>query len=88
MSPILILAFLACGVVALGQLEVKSFDDFWQVWGEGREPLAGQIKYTFWHVVMWSWLCNAAMHIGMSDLSVFRYAKKTSSGWTTAAVLL
>ena len=25
------------------------------------------------------------MHIGMSDLSVFRYAKKASSGWTTAA---
>jgi purine-cytosine permease-like protein len=85
MAPFLILAFLACGVVALGQLEVKSFDDFWHVWGEGREPLAGQIKYTFWHVVMWSWLCNAAMHIGMSDLSVFRYAKKPSSGWTTAA---
>ena len=25
------------------------------------------------------------MHIGMSDLSVFRFAKKESSGWTTAA---
>ena len=25
------------------------------------------------------------MHIGMSDLSVFRFAKKGSSGWTTAA---
>src|SRR5690606_16350275 len=25
------------------------------------------------------------MHIGMSDLSVFRFAKKASSGWTTAA---
>lgn len=87
MSPFLIVAFVACGVVALGQLDVKSFGDFWNVWGEGREPMAGQIKYTFWHVVMWSWLCNAAMHIGMSDLSVFRYAKKASSGWTTAAAM-
>ncbi|HCW63470.1 MAG TPA: hypothetical protein DG752_02245, partial [Leeuwenhoekiella sp.] len=26
----------------------------------------------------------AAMHIGMSDLSVFRFAKKPSAGWTTA----
>jgi purine-cytosine permease-like protein len=36
-------------------------------------------------VVIWSWFANAAMHIGMSDLSVFRFAKKSNSGWTTAA---
>nr|WP_290930146.1 hypothetical protein [Haliscomenobacter sp.] len=36
-------------------------------------------------MLMWSWFCNAAMHIGMSDLSVFRYARKASAGWTTAA---
>ena len=85
MSPFIVLAFLACGFVALGQLDVKTFFDFWNIWGAGSEPFPGQIKYTFWHVVMWSWFCNAAMHIGMSDLSVFRYAKKASSGWTTAA---
>lgn len=85
MSPFIVFAFLACGFVALGQLDVKSFSDFWNIWGEGSEPFPGQIKYTFWHVVMWSWFCNAAMHIGMSDLTVFRYAKNASSGWTTAA---
>ena len=85
MSPFIVLAFIACGIVALGQLEVKSFADFWNIWGEGSEPFPGQIKYTFWHVVIWSWFCNAAMHIGMSDLSVFRYAKNAKSGWTTAA---
>ena len=85
MSPFIVLAFLACGIVALGQLEVSSFADFWNIWGEGSEPFPGQIKYTFWHVVLWSWFCNAAMHIGMSDLSVFRYAKNAKSGWTTAA---
>ncbi|PRX53786.1 purine-cytosine permease family protein [Flagellimonas meridianipacifica] len=85
MSPVIVIAFIACGIVALGQLEVKSFADFWNIWGEGSEPFPGQVKYTFWHVVLWSWLCNAAMHIGMSDLSVFRFAKKPSSGWTTAA---
>ncbi len=84
-SPWMVLIFLACGVVALKGLGVASFADFWNIFGEGREPFPGQIKYTFWHVVMWSWFCNAAMHIGMSDLSVFRYAKKASSGWTTAA---
>mgnify|MGYP001380610632 FL=1 len=85
MSPIIVLAFLACGVVASNQLGIQSFSDFISVWGEGSEPFPGQIKYTFWHVFLWSWFCNAAMHIGMSDLSVFRYAKSVESGWTTAA---
>lgn len=85
MSPIIVLAFLICGIVALKQLEVHSFSDFWNIWGEGSDPFPGQIKYTFWHVMLWSWFANAAMHIGMSDLSVFRFAKKATSGWTTAA---
>ena len=85
MSPIIIIAFLACGIVALTQLNVSSFSDFWSIWGEGSEPFPGQIKYGFWHVVIWSWFANAAMHVGMSDLSVFRFARKSSSGWTSAA---
>ncbi len=85
MSPVIVLGFLACGIVALTQLEVSNFSDFWNIWGEGSDPFPGQIKYTFWHVVIWSWFANAAMHIGMSDLSVFRFAKNPSSGWTTAA---
>lgn len=85
MSPLIVAAFLACGIVALGQLGVSSFDDFWNIWGEGSEPFPGQLKYTFWHVVIWSWFANAAMHVGMSDLSVFRFAKSANSGWTTAA---
>lgn len=85
MSPIIVVAFIACGVVALSQLEVSSFSDFWNIWGKGSDPFPGQIKFTFWHVVIWSWFANGAMHIGMSDLSVFRYAKKATAGWTTAA---
>ena len=85
MAPFIVFAFLACGIVALGQLEVSSFSDFWAIWGEGSDPFPGQIKYTFWHVVIWSWFANAAMHVGMSDLSVFRFAKSPSLGWTSAA---
>ncbi|SIQ21605.1 purine-cytosine permease family protein [Maribacter ulvicola] len=85
MSPVIIMAFVACGIVALNKLEVNSLSEFWSIWGEGAEPFPGQIKFTFWHVLIWSWFANAAMHIGMSDLSVFRFAKKASSGWTTAA---
>ncbi|RAV28128.1 purine-cytosine permease family protein [Sinomicrobium soli] len=85
MSPFIVLAFLLCGIVALNKLGVSGFSDFWDIWGEGSEPFPGQVKFTFWHVVLWSWFANAAMHIGMSDLSVFRYADKPSVGWTTAA---
>ncbi|MDA0200472.1 MAG: hypothetical protein O2878_04720 [Bacteroidetes bacterium] len=85
MSPIIVIAFLACGIVAASQLGINSFSDFIAVWGEGSDPFPGQIKYAFWHVFLWSWFCNAAMHIGMSDLSVFRYAQSPNSGWTTAA---
>jgi len=85
MSPFIVVAFLACGIVALSQLGVSSFSDFWAIWGEGSDPFPGQIKYTFWHVVIWSWFANAAMHVGMSDLSVFRFAKTASLGWTSAA---
>lgn len=85
MSPVIVLAFLACGIVALNQLGVTSFKDFWNIWGQGSQPFPGQIKFTFWHVMLWSWFANAAMHIGMSDLSVFRFAKNAKSGWTTAA---
>ena len=85
MSPLIVAAFLACGIVALHKLGVGSFAEFWALWGDGGDPFPGQIKYTFWHVVIWSWFANAAMHIGMSDLSVFRFAKSPNAGWTTAA---
>lgn len=85
MSPFIVLAFLACGIVALNQLGVGSFSDFWNIWGAGSDPFPGQIKFTFWHVVIWSWFANAAMHIGMSDLTVFRFAKEAKAGWATAA---
>ncbi|MGB2435379.1 MAG: hypothetical protein ACPIB5_04620, partial [Flavobacteriaceae bacterium] len=55
MSPVIVLAFLVCGVVASNQLGIQSFSDFIAVWGEGSEPFPGQIKYTFWHVFLWSW---------------------------------
>lgn len=84
-APLIVIGFIASGVVALRQLEVNSFSEFWNIWGEGAAPFPGQVKYTFWHVVLWSWFCNAAMHIGMSDLSVFRYARNARAGWTTAA---
>ena len=84
-APWMVLVFIACGIVAAGQLGVGSLSELWDVWGEGSDPLPGQIKFTFWHVVFFSWFCNAAMNLGMADMSVFRFADKASTGWTSAA---
>ncbi len=88
-SPWMVLVFLAFGFVALPQLGVDSFGNFWAVANEniwkGGEPFEGYAKFTFWHIVFWSWFCNMAMHIGMSDLSVFRFAKKSWYGIASGA---
>ncbi len=38
----------------------------------------------FWQIVVFAWLCNGAMHFGMADLSIFRFARSKSSGWAPA----
>jgi len=54
------------------------------IW-KGGEPLENQIKFSFWHISFFAWFCNMAMHIGMSDLSVFRFAKKSWYAIASAA---
>ena len=94
-APWMVLVFLAFGVVALRQFVVstgqpiESPGDLWQlastvIW-RGGEPLPGRVKFTFWHVTFFAWFCNMAMHIGMSDLTVFRFARKSWYAIATAA---
>ncbi len=88
-SPWMVLVFLAFGLVALPQLGVHSVSDLMnkagtEIW-TGGDPLPGQAKFTFWHVMFFAWFCNMAMHIGMADLSVFRYARKSWYGVATAS---
>ena len=86
-APWMVLVFLAFGFVGLRNFmtatgtEIHSAGDLWalaqnHIW-KGGEPLEGQVKFTFWHVMFFGWFCNMAMHIGMSDLSVLRFAKKS-----------
>lgn len=86
-SPWMVLIFLACGLVTLPKLGVESIGDFWtiaqtRIW-VGGEPMVGQMKFTFWHVVFFAWFCNAAMHFGLADMSVLRYAKKWYHGFSS-----
>jgi nucleobase:cation symporter-1, NCS1 family len=84
-SPFMIAVFFIAGIVAAKRLGVSNWADLWAVWGDGSEPFPGQIKFTFWHVLFFSWFCNAAMHLGMSDMSVLRFANNNSVGWMSAA---
>lgn len=87
-APWMILVFIAAAVAVLPELGVHSLSDFWsaakeKVWNGS--PLPGQTKFTFWHIMFFAWFCNLAMHIGMSDLSILRYAKKWYYGFTSSA---
>ena len=80
-APWMFLVFVACALVTLGRLETT---DVWALLTPTAEPADGK-KITFLGVVCFSWFCNAAMHLGMADLSVLRFAKKPSAGWASAA---
>jgi purine-cytosine permease-like protein len=84
----MVVVILACGIVSLPKLGIHSVGDFWTVAREkiwtGGEPLKG-VKFTFWHVMFFAWFCNAAVHIGMADMSLFRYARKWQYGASSAA---
>ena len=83
-APWMFLVFVACALAVLPQLGVNSVADFWPVAKEKiwtGVPLEGQSKFTFWHVMFFAWFCNMAMHIGMADMTILRYAKKWQYGF-------
>ena len=87
-APWMILVFIAAAVAVLPELGVESASDFWpvahdKIWTG--IPLEGQSKFTFWHVLFFAWFCNMAIHIGMADMSILRYAKKWQYGFSSAA---
>jgi cytosine permease len=87
-SPWMVLVFVAGAIAVLPTLGVSSVSDFWRVANEKiwtGTPFAGQTKFTFWHVMFFAWFCNLAMHVGMADLSILRFARKWTYGLTSAA---
>src|SRR5699024_5135378 len=84
--PWMILIFIAAALAVLPSLGVTSISDFWPVAKERiwtGLPAAGQSKFTFWHVMFFAWFTNMAMHIGMADMSILRFAKKWQHGFST-----
>jgi len=88
-SPWMILMFVAGAVVMLPALAVVLPDghidgpaDLWTIanltiW---KGAAAGGGGIGFWHVVAFAWLCNMAMHVGLSDMALFRFARHWGYG--------
>lgn len=93
-APWMVVVFITFGLVGLRDFitatdaTATTLGDLWTLAGttiwKGGEPLPGQVKFTFWHVVFFAWFCNMAMHVGMGDLSVFRFARKARYGLASA----
>jgi NCS1 family nucleobase:cation symporter-1 len=78
-APWMFLIFVACALVTLGRLGTA---DLWALLTPAKDTPQ---TISFLGIVFFSWFCNAAMHIGMADLSVLRFAKKPSAGWASAS---
>jgi len=86
-APWMFLVFVACGIAVLPQLGITSLSEFWavadqKIWTGA--PLEGRTHFTFWHITFFAWFANMAMHIGMADLTILRYAKKWQYGFFSA----
>ncbi|WP_052444921.1 purine-cytosine permease family protein [Chromohalobacter japonicus] len=93
-APWMVLMFLGFGIVSLKWFidatgtEVGSAGDLWTlaetaIWTGVHVP--GQPDFTIWHVIFFAWFANMAMHVGMADLSVLRFARKSWYSIASAA---
>ncbi len=87
-SPWLFAVFIAGAIATLPRLGVHTnLDNLWEIarmriWNGVPSP--GQEQFTVWHVIFFAWFCNLAMHIGLSDMALFRYARHWTYGLYSA----
>lgn len=90
-SPWMFLMFIAGAVVLLPGLAqhnpdvegVTSWQSFYRLANEvvwTGKTVDGRPSMTFWQVAAFAWICNLAMHGGLSDMALFRYARHWSYG--------
>ncbi len=93
-SPWMVLMFVAGAVVMLPPLaavlpdgRIHGLADLWTIanrtiWKGASAHASGGLG--FWHVVSFAWICNLAMHVGLSDMALFRFARKAGYGLFSA----
>jgi len=92
--PWMIVIFFAGAMISLpvlaaktGYGDINSFKDFLNladanIW-TGSVVGVGERLSTI-HVIAFAWMCNLAYHGGLNDMSLLRFAKKSSYGFVTA----
>ncbi len=87
-SPWIFTVFVAGAIAMLPRLGVNAdLSNLWEVaqtriWNG--EPTPGQEPFHFWHIAFFAWFANLAMHVGLSDMALFRYAKSWKYGLYSA----
>lgn len=80
--------FIADAIALLPSIgQVHSFGEFCHVattkiWNG--VPSAGQEKSGFMHIAFFAWFANLAMHIGLSDMAIMRFARNWKYGFFSA----
>ncbi|WP_317929575.1 nucleoside transporter [Halioxenophilus sp. WMMB6] len=90
-APWMVLMFLVGGIALLPLLAeatpgvdgVGSWADFRRIadthiWRDSQGELG------FWHVTAFAWICNLAMHGGLADMTILRFARKSQYGYFSA----
>jgi NCS1 family nucleobase:cation symporter-1 len=88
-APWMFLMFIAGAVVMLPVLAREAGSgNFWEICSRavwtGRTP-DGSPPIGFGKVVAFAWICNLAMHGGLSDMALFRYARHARYGLASIA---
>ena len=87
-SPWIFVVFVAGAVATLGKLGVHpNLENLWEIattriWTG--VPTEGQEKFGIGHIIFFAWFANLAMHVGLSDLALFRYARSWKYGLCSA----
>lgn len=72
---------------AAGYGSIGSLKDFYQILSEqvwnGTVPDGGT-RLGIQHVILFAVVCNLAVHLGLNDMSMFRFAKKETDGYAPA----
>ena len=82
-SPWMFLMFIVGAIAVLPELFASADGGFFEmahqsVW-TGRTP-DGSEPMGFWKVAAFAWICNLGMHGALSDMALFRFARKASYG--------
>lgn len=87
-APWIFVVFIAGAIATLPDLGVKpDLSNFWEIartkiWTGVPSP--GQEQYGIGHIIFFAWFVNLGMHVGLSDMALFRYAKSWKYGFYSA----